>query len=262
MRIAYVLQRILSEAELLEACACDENIDRIRQGDQAVELAERLADHEEEGFWGVGSAEGEEEAGDDGAEDDEDRFSENEEEEEAAAAAAAAAAESGPGKINAEVFNMPLWPEGEEGDEGLPLWPASQVNLGSTITSLLNWQQDHEIGERPFNNLLHIVKQVLPKGSTLPLTRKTCCDLLNIDAPFAHERHWCKPGADGRGCGQHVFEREQGVHLQSKRKELHAAGAKCPKCQVRRNSPIYVVSIYATLQQSSAILCTSAMSES
>ena len=102
---SHLLQRILSEADLFEACACEENENKISQAGQSAELAKRPAGHEEEGSWGEGS-DGDEEAN--GApEDDEDMFSDGDEDDEAAAAAAAAS-ESGTGKINAEVFNMPL----------------------------------------------------------------------------------------------------------------------------------------------------------
>ena len=131
--------------------------------------------------------------------------------------------------INEDAFNAPLWPESDNQRE-------SVVNLGSAITSLLNWQQDHEVNERAFDNVLYIMKGMLPPTSCLPVTRKTCISIIRADGAHEFERHWCKPSSNGEGCGQYCYPHIEGAHLQSVRRELNDAPTSgitfCPECKV------------------------------
>ena len=74
------------------------------------------------------------------------------------------------------------------------------VNVGSAVTNLMSWKQDHEVSDKAFNNLLHIVKRLLPPANRLPLTLETCSQRICVAAPAEFQRDRCRPGKDEQGC--------------------------------------------------------------
>ena len=236
------IQEEYFEEGLRQLCANDSNVSRLAKlSEQRLHPIHRELDRWEEEHFGdsdnsVMDQGSDEEMGEEGMDDvgeermdeEDDRWEEFEELQD---------------QVRPDVFNKPLYqvavPLGRDalGVETHVVWD-SQVNTGSAITNLMSWKQDHEVPEKAFNNLLHIVKALLPPSNRLPKTEATCCQSLCVEKPQQYQRHWCSTGSDGRGCDQYIYPAGKGHHLQFTRRRL-AAGLKegeayCPKCKTPR----------------------------
>ena len=141
-----------------------------------------------------------------------------------------------------ETFNLPLYTVNVETTDSvgctLTVSKDSGISSGTAITNLMSWKEDHEIPVKAFDNLLHIIKQLLPPGNRLPKTEEGAHNILQVSPPGQFERHWCRARRDGKGCGCYVYPPLKNGHTQYSRQEVQARDeegvARCPKCNAKR----------------------------
>ena len=223
-------QLALSESELLRRCGDVHNYATLSALD--VERLEQLAlDREEQQF-------SDDDANSEGGQADGGQWEEWEDDRQGGTGDGDEQEDEESWRPRAEKFNQKLYSINVETEHGERIQIHSACSVGTAITNLMSWKEDHEIPAKPFSNLLHIIKEILPPGNRLPKTEEGAHQMLSVSPPGHYERHWCKPRRDGKGCGEYLYPPLNNGHTQYTRQEVNARDhegiAWCPRCNTRR----------------------------
>ena len=226
----FALQLNLSESELLRMCGDAHNYARLSGLD--VERLEQLALDREEMQFSESDANSDDDGQAGGGQWEE------WEEDRPGGASAEEEAEEENWRPRVEKFNQKLYTIHVETSTRERIRMDSAYSVGTAITNLMSWKEDHEIPAKPFSNLLHIIKHLLPPGNCLPKTEEGAHQMLHVSPPGHYERHWCKSRREGKGCGAYLYPPLKNGHTQYARQEVHARDqegiAWCPRCKTHR----------------------------